>query len=883
MRDATDTVDPFDADDGPGPAAEPLRSGDVLNGRYEVRQLLGSGGWAYVYAAYDNVLEKIVALKLLRPERASAAALGRLRREALLAQRVQNEHLVRLFDIAQSESGPFITMERIEGESLRAVLGRSFLDPGRAVAIARDILAALKALHGAGIIHRDVKPGNILIDSAGTAKLTDFGLAKDFTRDDLKLTQTDAIVGTAAYLSPEQVLGHQPDVRSDLYAVGVVLYEMLSGAVPFENENLLGLMLAQLKRRAPDVRELRRDTPRWLAQVVARLLEKNPADRFQSADEVITALKSQQVPIGRRAVRLGAVALLVATITGAAVWQVRSINSGRFHSLVPFGGTSVQAIDRDGRVLWTKDGVGIQHLAPITSNGQTMIGAFLHTGNKYATAEPRSRLSFLDPESGAVIDSMVVQQPGPVFADFADEFGVGGVTAVDVDHDGNQELVATFAHVYWPSYTALIDPLRRTSRIVFYGSGHHTLATVLDVNNDGQDELIMGGINNRMGWYAAVAAVDVGRSPASTIDALSSGSASSPDAEYTTNSARSLVWYTLLPLGYPSAGMAVQLRAGEGLRVNYPDGRHFDLGLDGFLLAARSPLGTAERSRARTETYRLIREASRLDEGGAHEEAIAEVVRAAGEASRAGDHILAEWVERVRIRSLIHAGRVEEAFRVLAAFESSESFSDIAFDAAVALHLEGALSDAVRWYASGLARRPRAGAGRSKYEFLEGAVLALVEQKRFADAERVINSFCEQYTSECGPRDYYRNYVRWMAGERPAPMPMDPVIDLYRYWALEFRRANRDDSAELLADVQSELQRNGSSMALLRSLEADLLMQLDRMDEAERAADQALATVSGARARQTEARAHFALVSERARRIRAASGVSASGARERRP
>jgi hypothetical protein len=228
-------------------------------------------------------------------------------------------------------------------------------------------------------------------------------------------------------------------------------------------------------------------------------------------------------------------------------------------------------------------------------------------------------------------------------------------------------------------------------------------------------------------------------------------------------------------------------------------------------------------------------------------------------------------VQRVRIGSIIHAGRIDEAVRILTSLESSESFSDIAFDAAVAMHLEGSLSDAVRWYAVGLSRRPHAGAGRLKYEFLQGAVLALVEQKRFSDAEKVINSFCEQYRSECGPRDHYLNYVRWMAGERPARTPMDGVIDLYRYWTLEFRRANRDDATELLRDVRSEMARNGSSTALLRSLEGDLLMSLGRVNEAQNAVDQAFAKVSGSRDRQTVARAHFPLVSERARRIRAAN------------
>ena len=843
-----------------------LHPGAIINARYATREMLGSGGSAIVYAAHDQLLGRDIAIKVLRADRSTPAALARLRRETVLAQRVQNERLVRIFDIGDSEYGPFITMERVGGESLRNMLERGAIGTERAIAIARDVLTALGALHDAGIIHRDVKPGNILIDAAGMAKLTDFGLAKVFTCDDVRLTQTDAVVGTAAYLSPEQILGKPPDRRSDLYALGVVLYEMLAGATPFDSESLLGLMLAHYRRTAPDVRKLRRGVPSWLARVITRLLERNPADRFQTASEVLRALERRRVPAGRRAMRMASLATAAALVAGGGAWQVYTWQKNTFHMLVTSAPTEIQAIDRDGKVLWSRKGAVPQQIAPITVDGKKVLAGFVDSGGTFSNEADRSRLSFLDPQSGEVVDRFTVASPGQTFPQFADEFFVDGVVATDLDHDGQEELVASFQHVYWPSYTMVIDPVRRSSRIVFFASGHHRMVGKVDVNRDGRDELLIGGVNNKMGWYAGLAAVDVGRTATSTSDSLASAAASTPDAEYTHTSARALVWYALLPSGYPNVGMAFSGAESDSIRFRFPDGRSFQLGYDGFLRSETSDLSGAERTAARDRAYGLLREASRLSTGGAHAEAIDRSVRAGLLAGKAGDRTLAEWAERVKLRALIRAGRKDDAMRTMEALAVSNSYDDIAFDGAREMHLKGWLEDAIRWYETGLSRKTPS-RGRLSYEYLEGAVLALVELKRWDAAAIEVENYCTQYPQECHSEDHYVNFVRWMSGGRPEPISDDRGIDLYRYWSLEFRLANGEDPRKLLPLVRAETRRNGSATPFVQSLEAVLLDMNGEHEAARIAARRALEQTRAALTSDPAARTHLQLITERARRI----------------
>lgn len=866
MTDAqTDTVDPVDGELLPPPSV--LHSGVIVNARYAIREILGSGGSAIVYAAHDQLLGRDIAIKLLRPDRSTPAALARLRRETVLAQRVQNERLVRIFDIGDSDYGPFITMERVAGESLRTILERGAVEPDRAIAIARDVLTGLGALHDAGIIHRDVKPGNILIGPAGTAKLTDFGLAKDFTCADVRLTQTDAVVGTAAYLSPEQILGKPPDRRSDLYALGVVLYEMLAGATPFDSDSLLGLMLAHYRRTAPDVRKLRGDVPGWLSRIIARLLEKNPRDRFQTASEVLHAFDRRSVGPGRRAMRLASLAIAGAIVVGGGAWQVYSRTQSEYHMAVESDGM-FQAIDRKGNILWTRKGAGAQHATPMTVGGRKVLAAFVDTNNQYSDRKNRSHLSFLDPMTGAVLDSMVLASPSNAFPQFADEFGVDGLTATDLDRDGEDELIVSFHHVYWPSYTVVVEPRRRSSRVVLIASGHHRLVGLADVNGDGRDDLLIGGVNNRMGWYSGLAAIDVGRPATTGRDLLAAATGSTPDAEYSPTSPRALLWYALLPAAYPNFGRATASAGSSHIRFVFPDGRSFDLTRDGFLTSDTSRVPSAARMEARNQAYGLLRESARLTAGNAHADAIDRSERAAALALEAGDRILSEWAARVRLRAVIRSGQREEARRILARLNESATFDDIAFDGARQMHLQGWLEDAITWYETGLARRRHDSGGRLTYEYVEGAVLAQVELERWDAALAAIDRYCEQYPSECHTREIYENFVRWMSGIQPNVIEVrDSGIDLYRYWMLEFRLASGEDPLSLLPAVKAEVARSGTATALVRSLEAVLLETTGEHSAAQTAVREALEQTMAALDNDPAARTHLKLVRSRAARI----------------
>jgi serine/threonine-protein kinase len=202
---------------------------------------------------------------------------------------------VRVYDIGRTAETIYLTMELVEGETLKARLNAGVLSIEDAQTIAKQILEALEELHRLGIVHRDVKPSNVLLGRDGTVKLADFGLAFRVDGSGTRVTRTDGLVGTVEYLSPEQALGERVDPRSDLYSVGVVLYEMLAGRLPHERESSLGTLLARLGERPPDVRLLRPETPPWLARAVSRLLERRRADRYANATAALSDLESQRV------------------------------------------------------------------------------------------------------------------------------------------------------------------------------------------------------------------------------------------------------------------------------------------------------------------------------------------------------------------------------------------------------------------------------------------------------------------------------------------------------------------------------------------------------------------------------------------------------------
>ncbi|MFC5570745.1 tetratricopeptide repeat protein [Lysobacter yangpyeongensis] len=299
--------------------------GTVVAGRFRIEAMLGIGGMGVVYRATDLALDVPVALKLLRPELAARPdAFERFRQELLVARQVSSPRVVRIHDLAQHEGQWLISMDYIDGEGLDRRLDRDgALAPEVAAGIARQLAEGLAAAHARGVIHRDLKPANVLIDRDGNAYISDFGVARSLASNGL--TRTGAVVGTPDYLSPEQARGDTVDARSDLYALGLILYEMLAGALPFQGGTLSEILAQRMLRSPPPVTQARPQTPAWLARLTDRLLRVQPAHRLQSAQAVMRALDTREVPRDFTLTRRNAIAaaVLVAALAGGGyfVWQ----------------------------------------------------------------------------------------------------------------------------------------------------------------------------------------------------------------------------------------------------------------------------------------------------------------------------------------------------------------------------------------------------------------------------------------------------------------------------------------------------------------------------------------------------------------------------------
>ncbi|MEY2535629.1 MAG: eukaryotic-like serine/threonine-protein kinase, partial [bacterium] len=267
-----------------------LASETIVDGRYRVMDRIGSGGMADVYCAEDLQLGRNVALKVLHSRFAEDAEfVERFRREASSAAGLQHQHVVSVYDRGEWDGTYYIAMEFFQGESLKAVIQREGpLDPERAIDLTVQILRAARFAHRRGIIHRDLKPHNVLVDDEDRAKVTDFGIARAGASD---MTQTGSIMGTAQYLSPEQAQGHPVSEPSDLYSIGVVLYELLTGRVPFEGESAVTIALKHVNERPVPPSRFNAAVSPELEGVVLRALEKDPARRFGDADEFIAALE----------------------------------------------------------------------------------------------------------------------------------------------------------------------------------------------------------------------------------------------------------------------------------------------------------------------------------------------------------------------------------------------------------------------------------------------------------------------------------------------------------------------------------------------------------------------------------------------------------------
>ncbi|MET8661074.1 MULTISPECIES: protein kinase domain-containing protein [Streptomyces] len=280
--------------------------GAVAGGRYQLRDLLGEGGMASVYLAYDSALDRQVAIKTLHTELGREQSFReRFRREAQAVAKLQHTNIVSVFDTGEDELGgalmPYIVMEYVEGQPLGSVLAADIRSHGampadKALKVTADVLAALETSHEMGLVHRDIKPGNVMMTKRGVVKVMDFGIARAMQSGVTSMTQTGMVVGTPQYLSPEQALGRGVDARSDLYSVGIMLFQLLTGRIPFDADSPLAIAYAHVQEEPVAPSSINRSVTPAVDALVARALKKNPNERFPSAaamrDEIARVLNA---------------------------------------------------------------------------------------------------------------------------------------------------------------------------------------------------------------------------------------------------------------------------------------------------------------------------------------------------------------------------------------------------------------------------------------------------------------------------------------------------------------------------------------------------------------------------------------------------------------
>jgi hypothetical protein len=331
-------------------------AGSKLDGRSRIDGEIGSGGMSTVYLAFDETLERPVAIKVLDSDISrDPNALERFRREARTVAQISHPHVVMVIDAGEDQGHPYIVFEHVRGETLKDRIRRTGRLPvSEAVAYAIEIGRALEAAHERQLVHRDVKPQNVLIDEEGRAKVTDFGIARSLELEAHQLTAAGRVVGTTDYVSPEQALGQEVTGQSDVYSLGIVLYEMLTGEVPFKGESSVSVAMKHVREGLPDVQRRRPEVSAALAAVVERATAKEVANRYPTVHDMVRDLEEvltyeaaraggaegeatsvlEQLPSrvkarrGRRAARLLLIAAVAIAAVVVGVIAIRSVGGG---------------------------------------------------------------------------------------------------------------------------------------------------------------------------------------------------------------------------------------------------------------------------------------------------------------------------------------------------------------------------------------------------------------------------------------------------------------------------------------------------------------------------------------------------------------------------
>lgn len=950
-----DPISPDPRDSGPPPGADTetrppvgtitgppigFSSGFTFSSRYEIQEEIGSGGFAVVYRARDLQIRREVALKILRADQTTPSSIRRLQREAALARDVESPHLIRIFELGEHLGLPYLALEFLPGGSLQDRIDEGPLPVAEVVRLGRDLLRGVGALHAAGVVHRDIKPGNVLFSAAGEAKLADLGVALPLDPNETRTTRANALVGTVDYLSPEQALGQDAGPRSDLYSLGVLLFEALTGSLPFPREEGVATLVSRLRSRPPSATRLRPEVPRWLARFLARLLEADPSRRYPSAEAALADLEANRGPLGVPWRRTAVASLLLSSAALVAWWLAPG--ELRFHRLRPIttpGQTGIEAVDRDGHVLWRKSGMSrlstqISQPARLVANAPPSLVTIPFDIRHHSPSDVAT-LSVLDPETGAPVDQVALypaaNSPIPAFSNW---FWPEKLAVTDLDGDGVDEiLVSYYHHRSWPSFTVLYEPALHRTRLVYIASGHSSFELARDLDGDGHRDLLFSGMSSSLGSYPAIAAVRIrpwiGEEPARQTGFVP---AASPGMDRFSDGRLGLLWFRLLrdpEFGQADHRLEFDDRLGA-IRVPYysrPVGLFSPRG-------ARTEEPTLEfwgqpAPNAAEVAYLALEEAQRLAAGGETARAWQEISRGLDAARSASDSLLIECLRRFRAEmalSMLAQGRhdpaaipsealesirtelsapprsprpsesrftsaietqdlttlVDEEYRRLV--DRSQFPSEVAFDAARAFHLAGGLEAAVRWYRLGLLSRNRKGlGGQDRLFFVIGAVLALVELEQYDAALREIETFDATF-GRSGAQAYdsltalFHFFVVWRRGD-PCPeyenAPGRTLTDTIRLIDLEWRWESRQDVATLLPAIDEELALASRTRGALLSLKSAVLLRQNRADEAVALAQEGLSLTRALASADTTARAFLPVSASRLEQARAAKAAEA--------
>jgi serine/threonine protein kinase len=445
--------------------------GETIAGRYEVEELVGHGGMSSVYKARDALLERYVALKILHEQYSTDEDfVERFKREARSVAQLQHPNIVTVIDRGEEDGRQFIVFEYIDGENLKEhVVRKGRLDVREALEIAVEVARGLAFAHEQGLIHRDVKPQNVLLNGDGRAKVTDFGIARTLDVDGM--TQTGTVLGTSNYIAPEQASGQRVDAHSDVYALGAVLYELLAGEVPFPGESFVAVAMKHMHEPAPNLLDVRRDVPLRVAAAVDRALEKDPEQRFPTMDAFAAELeaclaeldqgpegdKTMVIPSARRAARqrkqvsrwpigIGLLALLAiaaivigllaagGTDNGGAPAASKRVEVSGLTSYDPFGdnkeehsAAAVNITDRNPTTYWSTE-----RYNDAPSLGKPGVGVVLDAG----TLVDLAQLVVVTDTPGFTAEIGATNTEGGTPEKVSDSKAVGRTTTFDISSNG---------------------------------------------------------------------------------------------------------------------------------------------------------------------------------------------------------------------------------------------------------------------------------------------------------------------------------------------------------------------------------------------------------------------------------------------------------------